>query len=320
MNYSIILTKVNDRYFFDIVNTFKRKDNDVAIIHTTVSQWLDKYGQYISYIEGMNYGPHPRKDDILVTDSLQIINDYSFRKNIYIDYNYYGKPQIVPARIKPYGMHPNIYKLKQHIAPPNFKKKYEIAFVGNVVKEAYTNSIINNIFNMPNRYELFEFLKKLPNLTKNEITVNKIPKNGASLLLVDKNVEKIEDNKWLDFVSKCKYFIALPGVTMPMCHNLIECIYCGVIPIIHKNQNVIGLEHEKNALIYDSMENLEEIIYDILDYVYNDSYEIMKSNVFEFYREKLDYGKFMEELNVLANRENFISVMVNAEQTSVKLM
>ena len=44
--------------------------------------------------------------------------------------------------------------------------------------------------------------------------------------------ERIKAEAALDALAKADFFLACPGVGMPLCHNLIEAIAAGAIPIL----------------------------------------------------------------------------------------
>jgi len=43
---------------------------------------------------------------------------------------------------------------------------------------------------------------------------------------------KIPGDRWLDALAKADFFLACPGVGMPLCHNLIEALAAGAVPIL----------------------------------------------------------------------------------------
>jgi len=210
MKYFLVITQLVDRYFFDIVNTFA-SGGEVIIYNSPNLQYLDKYGQYVQHIEGIKYMsnfPINAKDMVLVTDNLNVRTEYEnlFKSLIFVNYDYYG--DVSNGIKKPYGMHPNIYKNKQHIFKTrNIKHDIMIGFAGNVSKEHYTNPIIRDIFNMPNRYETFHYLSnKLTELYSGDLNLNKLPKGGGKLVLLNKNYLAIEEEKWIDFIRRCRFF------------------------------------------------------------------------------------------------------------------
>lgn len=42
-------------------------------------------------------------------------------------------------------------------------------------------------------------------------------------------------DEYRDILIKTEFFLCLPGVSMPLCHNLYESMICGCIPLLHVN-------------------------------------------------------------------------------------
>ena len=69
----------------------------------------------------------------------------------------------------------------------------------------------------------------------------------------------ISPSDWLPTLAKADFFLCPPGIVMPMCHNVIEAMAVGTIPLIsyaewlHPN-----LEHLTNCIVFDGRADLVE--------------------------------------------------------------
>jgi hypothetical protein len=69
----------------------------------------------------------------------------------------------------------------------------------------------------------------------------------------------ISPSEWLPTLAKADFFLCPPGIVMPMCHNVIEAMAVGTIPLIgyaewlHPN-----LEHLVNCIVFDGKDDLVE--------------------------------------------------------------
>jgi hypothetical protein len=69
----------------------------------------------------------------------------------------------------------------------------------------------------------------------------------------------IAPSQWLATLAKADFFLCPPGIVMPMCHNVIEAMAVGTIPLIsyaewfHPN-----LEHLSNCIVFDGKDDLVE--------------------------------------------------------------
>ena len=69
--------------------------------------------------------------------------------------------------------------------------------------------------------------------------------------MVERNKFDISSTQWFETISKSDFFLCLSGVELPMCHNSIEAMGLGTIPIISYNDWFFPpLEHGKNAIVF----------------------------------------------------------------------
>lgn len=118
-------------------------------------------------------------------------------------------------------------------------------------------------------------------------------------------------------IARYSFFIACPGVDMPLSHNLIEAMSVGAIPIIHQEYSdmlVPQLQDMTNALIYNN-ENFMEVIQKALSL---DTAQItaMAVEVKSYYDLHLTPKGIVEKLVSPDYKEYFL----NAERTSVGMM
>lgn len=69
----------------------------------------------------------------------------------------------------------------------------------------------------------------------------------------------IEPSQWLPTLARADFFLCPPGIVMPMCHNVVEAMAVGTIPVIsypewlHPN-----LRHLENCVVFDGKDDLVE--------------------------------------------------------------
>ena len=108
----------------------------------------------------------------------------------------------------PIGTHPLFSRVP---SPNQTDRTNTIGFIGND-HDSYTE-FPSDFWHMPNRIETIASLKAT------------YPES------VRARTENFEE--YLEYLHNTRYFICLPGVVMPLCHNLYECLECGCIPIVH---------------------------------------------------------------------------------------
>lgn len=165
-------------------------------------------------------------------------------------------------------MHPIQYKYKFWNVKFNssLKKKTSVFMIGDLENEAYYK-IKKTPFQIENRIETYNYLKNSNFLTKIE-SLNKLNsflnnKKDNTCIVLNSNNIMIPSKELRSVINNFHFYLALPGVFMPLCHNIIEALSTGSIPIIHKtyaNLMVPKLKHMGNAIIYESLINLKSKI------------------------------------------------------------
>jgi len=72
---------------------------------------------------------------------------------------------------------------------------------------------------------------------------------------------RIPFETWMATMQQADFFLACPGATMPLCHNVIEALACGTIPILQYQDYLHpALVHGRNCLTYHGSDSLAEAI------------------------------------------------------------
>lgn len=172
----------------------------------------------------------------------------------------------------PIGFHPYHY-FKQFSLPKIDiigNRLDKIFFMGNFNNKSYDLNYNEEIFNVPSRLKHFQYFKK--NLLIHEIY------NDAELQnILEKNDLKFKNpiyqvNSFANFsidpsqvkqvISRFNFYFAYPGMYMPLCHNLIEAMSVGSIPIIHRNYVKLlqpSLKNLENCIIYNQLTDLPNV-------------------------------------------------------------
>jgi hypothetical protein len=80
-------------------------------------------------------------------------------------------------------------------------------------------------------------------------------------VIVDTSKTWINDREWLRNLAKADFFLSPPGIVMPMCHNIIEAMAVGTIPITNYPERFDPkLTPMENCLAFDEKVDLIDII------------------------------------------------------------
>lgn len=209
----------------------------------------------------------------------------------------------------PYIMHPGNYLQPEIETLP---KNIGILMSGNFEKKIYDSDVIPDNFGILNRWQIYQEVLKhnqLLSITGNELIQDlKSGKFKDNVVLMKWQSGAIPTNKWRYYLSSADFIFCAPGMTMPMCHNILEAMSVGVIPILnYSNWLNPSLKKDFNCLVYQNTSEIKLIIDKALSFSAEKKNEMAK-NVIEYYKKYYDSYSFPEneknELIVLNENTN----------------
>ncbi|KQS95229.1 hypothetical protein [Chryseobacterium sp. Leaf394] len=253
---------------------------------------------------------------ITLTDSIfsaDYFKDY-FENNNDTDQSFH-----IPMSFHPYMYHQNLWNQNIHCAKERFNS---IFCYGNFDAKAYLD-IEHTGFNVIPRTKLLSFFSDksnfLPVRSKKELI------SADTNYFSEKFVFAIKENYQIDMddirshLSLFNFFLCCPGVVMPLCHNVVEAMSVGTIPVIEKEYAEVmypHLEHQKNAIIFHDLEDLELLLNEKLFTIPKQDIEAIRKNVLDYYQEFLSPKGMINNLNQSIARGK--KIYLQAEHRSVK--
>lgn len=227
----------------------------------------------------------------------------------------------IPMSFHPFMYHQGIWNNRIDL---NKKRVNSIFCYGNFDGKAYLE-IKRTDFSVIPRTELLEFFRNQKDfiaLSGKEETLEKIKDNS----LDQKYAFAIKENFALamedvrEILSYFNFYLCCPGVVMPLCHNVIEAMSVGTIPLIQKEYAEVmypNLEHMKNAIIFKDLLHLGYILSEeIFNYSEQEIAEL-RNNALEYYTEYLTPEGMVKNLNEGIQKHHLI--YLQAEHRSVKI-
>jgi glycosyltransferase involved in cell wall biosynthesis len=207
--------------------------------------------------------------------------------------------------VLPYIMHPiNYLQPDVQILPKNIG----ILMSGNFDKKIYDTKIIEDNFGLLNRWKIYqEVLKhdKLLLVTGDEL-VTKLDSGifNENLILMKWQSGAIPADKWRTYLSSAHFVFCAPGMTMPMCHNVLEAMSVGVIPILnYSNWLNPSLEDGINCLVYQEISDILPIIDKALS-LSNELKSEIANNALKYYQKYYENYSFNENTELIILNEN----------------
>jgi len=208
-----------------------------------------------------------------------------------------------------------------------FERKIGAFFVGNIKSTTYNADRTKALFNVNTRYETFNYI--IYNLPKDVVY---IPSNIDSFLkdidrgllrekivLLDTNNFEISKKHYFYILLRTDFFIHMSGVIYPYCHNQIESMMAGCIPITQfANFFIPRFQQETDSLLFESLDNLINILSKVNSGYFKNTTQAMRKNIIEYYREHYSFQSFANKLSHIAdNNLNYTNYYITTGASSI---
>jgi hypothetical protein len=247
------ITKLNDRHLYLLAEFFIQAGYFVYIIdNINKSQYYnnDPYYFYIFHSQHIKYCRLACKDplpDALLCCDHEVDPKIAslFSKVLMINYDIDLPPNTTTETLfLPYPMHPNVYRSGQVHRIPELRdspKRVGIFFAGNLKGQyGQTSRLLRHYIPRRTAIDLVlrRFKEKVRLFTSREALLRALQEEdlAASIVVFDATTERLSREEWFPVLAQSRFFLALPGVIMPTCHNGVEAMALGVVPILGYGQ------------------------------------------------------------------------------------
>lgn len=177
----------------------------------------------------------------------------------------FGPSDFLPSRDPavydvPMAQHPLMYARglwNQALLPE--EPRQAVLFIGNSQPGTYSKIENDGVFDVIGRVRLWELLRR-SGLSREPAAGDGLSKVvPGTVTLVDSSTHPIAMERFRQTVAGFGFFLCAPGVFMPLCHNLVEAMSVGAIPVIQRSYAALlepVLEHGRNAIVFDGEEDL----------------------------------------------------------------
>jgi len=190
------------------------------------------------------------------------------------------------------------------------ERKIGAFFVGNKQPATYNADHTKKLFNVNTRYETFNYI--LDNLPQETLYIPtdmdsflKDIECGAlakKVVLLDTNNFEIPKKYYFNVLLQTDFFIHMSGVIYPYCHNQIESMMAGCIPVTQFSKFFIPpFQHEIDSLVFNSLNDLISILHKITSGDYNSMIQSMRKNIFDYYIQHYSFKSFNNKLTHIVN-------------------
>jgi len=194
-----------------------------------------------------------------------------------------------------------------------YERKIGAIFAGkatiNFKKNSYNRSTTKELLNINTRFEVFSYIcEKLPeeylylpdsleaflNDMESGYLKNKI------VLLNTKERFSIPRDKYFYVLLNSNFFIHMAGTGFPFCHNQMESMLAGCIPITQFARFFVpNFKHELNSLLYNTLDELILLLSNVASDKYLNSVSSMHTEVVSYYKKYYSFDSFKNKLDYL---------------------
>ena len=308
------------RYAYLILNAFANAGYSVYLykrVDFKIFVRLGVFGRYMYLIKNLKIiDKLPRHTENMIYAFDTAVEDtagHTWKKLIY--FNHLKPPTCAFGDMIniPYFMHPNVYKSKQYDHVRSYRnndRKMRIFFGGNINKKIYNfpnlqkYGQLTRLEGLKTVFQLGEHVRLKWNVQEFRQFLDQTVYSNQCILLKTDHLLKIKSKEWISIVSQGDFFLCLSGTDLPMCHNVIESMAVGTIPIIsYPDWFFPALEHMKNAILYSGKEDLVKKIKDVLA-MDKETIQEMRNNVIQFYDSHLSNSNFIKRIESNENKLN----------------
>lgn len=205
-----------------------------------------------------------------------------------------GRDPVDKTLIMPYPMHPTqIANLTpEELDTLRAKPKAGIFFAGNQNRR-YGRESMRNEFGVLPRLEVLSVLRQQ---FGHQITDRESDGRRDQIVLRNSDTDPIAARDWMSMLASHRFFICCPGASQPTCHNAIEAMAVGAIPIIeYADRFHPKLVDGDNAVCFQGEKGLAVAIRRI-ESMSPEKQSRMSANACAYYDEHLDGAKFLKRL------------------------
>lgn len=338
-----LFVNLNDRrlgpYYFALIFSFHEKGYNILMKNNFlfIGNCLKADANLFKLprLKVIDFYPRDRKQKqiIYLSDRKAKYSKGSWKKELIVDCDVYGeKTENKKWLTMPFPMNPTQYisgNFKEIEKFRTAKKEMRVFFSGNQDKEAYSHPRINNFFGKLNRVEIVHILLselredeklvieeksqflKVHDTYQNKFILNRW--NWSNLSYSNLGI-RVKNESWLRTIAKSHFFLAPPGIRMPLCFNIVEAMAAGTIPITEYPEFLDPpLEHMKNCIVFSGKDDLVKKMRMVFNMEAN-LIEKLAKQAAEYYDKYLYPTRLPTEIEAISEKE--IQLYVNAEEAS----
>ena len=319
------------RLLFFLLNAFSASGYHIKLFDSLPRDSLDKYGRMayaLPLVALTGVTPAASSEMIYLFDEEdRVVGAQPWRKKVQVRFDVFSPYWFTQPILMPYPVHP------VHAGPdlPERLRRYRTVarkmrvFFSGDSKGYVRNRILYPKPKLP-RVEVIEaILRHMADrapLVRSEQHLASLCANGyVDRCLIMDHDSRIDETRWLATLATSDFFLCPPGYVMPMCHNSVEAMAVGTIPIINYPEWFNPpLEHLQNCIAFDDKADLLAKLDAVLR-MNPEQIGTMRQKVIAYYDEHLAPETFIRKIES-SERQRVVVLMItdaNVAKNATKL-
>lgn len=293
------------RLLFAILRTFSVSGYRIVLFDNLGDKDLDKYGRMVYEIPDLTLvrtAPADAAGLLLydVPDATQMAR--SWRKTVQVRFDMFAPFWFTDPIIMPFPMHPLQSALTEEAIRDlrNRPRHLRIFFSGDT--DHYGRVWVRHPTVKLPRLKVIETLRKRlgDGLTIVESTEALEALAGPTFhnrcVITGSSQVRIAAEDWLPTLASADFFLCPPGIVMPMCHNIIEAMAVGTIPLTNYPEWMDPpLTHLHDCIAFDGEDDLLDKVRQVLA-LPAEEVARMKANVVDYYERHMRPQRFVARI------------------------
>jgi len=316
------------RLLFSLLNAFAGSGYRILLFDCLPREHLNRYGQLAYSLKQVTLTdavPPDTAGMIYLFDSEdRSIGGLAWRKKVQVKFDvfspyWFTEPIFLPFPVHPAHAGPTLAnRLKESRASA---RSMRIFFSGDT-KGYVTNRIRYPKEKLPRLQAINTIQERMGDkllLIKEQDDLEQLYTSGRytnKFVLLDSDRLRIDDQKWLWSVAQADFFLCPPGYVMPMCHNAIESMAVGTIPIINYPEWFDpSLTHLRDCVTFDSKGDLINKLNAVLE-MGDQEIADLRERVIDYYENHLTPSSFTRKIE--SSRRRKVIALIIAEANTAR--
>jgi len=314
------------RLLFSLLNAFSSAGYQILFSDNIPAERLGKYGQRILGLENFSISstpPNNTGDLVYLFDKEdKALGKLPWHRKIRVKFDIFSPYWFKNPILMPFPMHPSHTSsdLVDRLEKLRSSNRNVGVFFSGDMKGYNRNRVCYPKAKLPRLDIINSILDGMGTdiLHTEDLSIldNKADTCIRKCVIVDTDKVWVEEKRWLEVLAHANFFLSPPGIVMPMCHNIVEAMAVGAIPITNYPEWFDpALTHMKDCVVFDDKDDLIKKIKFSLS-MDQPEIERIRNNVIAYYQQYLLTSTFVKRIE--SCKDNTLTVLLITEKNTAK--